>query len=157
MKIYPILQMFVLSYTVLVILITLIIIFLQTKYHNYQLEKNREIGIILNKLRGKMTVLLPLRILSIIFILCWLTLALPWIDLLVHTHLITSFDATRNAFFTWIGTFYGEQQSYYFWSVLICGVVGCKGFFLIGPLARTLSDTSLVIGPEGLRYKKEVF
>ena len=155
MKIYQLLQIFVLSYTGLVVLFTLFMSYFQIRYSKSGIRANYEMGKVLEALRGKVTILLPLKILSAIFLVAWLALALPWIDTFAGTHFITHFNGDGTWTALWFGKFQDKQAGYYFMTVFVC-ILGVKGFWLIKHIADVLSDTSLEVSPRGLKYKKNL-
>jgi hypothetical protein len=150
---YSVMQIFVLSYTGIVVLITLFLGYFEMRYGRYTPKAIYKKTKILNKLRGRMTILYPLIILNIIFIICWIALAVPFFDFALGGHHFSHFE--RRSFVTWFGSFNDLEFTHYFGTVFI-GILGAKGSLLISELTSILKDTSLAIGPRGLKYRKDI-
>lgn len=159
MEIYNVLKFFLLSYTGFVVLFHLFVFVLEIKYKSH-LSVNHEIRKLFDKVRGKKIILLPLRIITYIFLVCCIVFVLPWIIALIMPNGISwiAYFDDANELHTWIGTFSdnGNQSNFYFIYSLI-SLLGLRGFWLIDYISRILSDTSLVVGPRGIiHYKKEL-
>jgi len=146
MTTFKILQVFVLSYTGFVALFTIISFILELRF-GLQGGKQHLFGW-LNKLHGKNTILLPFRILSVLFIFSWLALALPWIDLFIGTDMIASYthdNAGWAGMENWFGTFTDQKNAgaYYFLTVFV-SILGVKGFWLLKKMADILGNDQLV-------------
>lgn len=116
----------------------------QGKYHFFK---------ILNKLHGKLTILLPFGVISILFMVSWLALALPWIDLFIGTNFATSFTHEANGWTgmqTWFGVFTSEHKAseYYFGTVFV-SILGVKGFWLLKEMVDALTDDTLAVRVTG--------
>ena len=146
MTTFKILQVFVLSYTGFVALFTIISFILELRFG---LQGGKQhLFAWLNKLHGKNTILLPFRILSVLFIFSWLALALPLIDLFIGTDMIASYThdtAGWAGMKTWFGTFTDQNNAggYYFMTVFV-SILGVKGFWLLKKMADILGNDQLV-------------
>lgn len=157
MTIYRILQVFVLSYTGIAAIFALVSIRYeainrfnpaQGRYHLFQW---------FNKLHGK-TILLPFRILSVIFLIAWLALALPWVDLFIGTHYISSYVHVDGwtGIKTWFGIFSdkGNSGGYYFFTVFI-SILGVRGYSVLKNMADILTKDYLAVNKLGQWGSKE--
>lgn len=158
METYQILGIFVLFYTVIVILFTLFMTSFRLKYRKYhETRANKEISKVLNKLRGRMTILFPLKIISVVFIISWGILFLTFIDFVWEINILTTYFKDARTTITWIGTITSNQANYYLLILFVSTTIGGRGYWLIKDMTNVLSDTSLAVGPNGLKYQKEVF
>jgi len=148
---YKMFQIFVLSYTGFVALFIIIITAFEMRY-SFKPEGKYHFFQLLNKLHGRITILLPFRILSVLFMVCWLALALPWVDLFIGTHFISVFTNVDgySGVKTWFGIFtdQGNASSYYFGTVFV-SILGVKGFWLVKRMADILGDDKLAVSNFG--------
>ncbi len=152
MTIFQLLQTVIFSYVALCICFIIFMWYFIIKYGHYR-GKYEMYGT-LEKLRGKKTILLPFKIFSWIFLLCWLSLVLPFIDFLFHIGYVSSYQ--DGVFTMWAGSFIGKEGSYYYLTMFI-GILGSKGFFIISYISDVLSDTTLAVKRSGrMGYEKEL-
>jgi|GEM_PF-3458288 len=149
MNIFQFLQIFVLSYTGIAAIFGIVIIAFQIRYGFNNPESKYHLFQILNKLQGKTTILLPFRILSVLFMVAWLALALPLIDVFTGLHLITSFVEDVEgwtAVQTWFGVLTDQDNAggkYFF--VVFVSILGIKGFWVLKRMADILSTDELAV------------
>jgi len=149
MTTYKLLQTFVLSYTGFVALFVAIMTAFEIRY-GFKPEGKYRFFQLLNKLHGRVTILLPFRILSVLFMFGWLALALPWIDIFIGTNWFTHFkaDAYPSTLVTWFGEFSGRNGDYYFMTVFV-SILGVKGFWLVKRMADILGNDNLAVSNFG--------
>mgnify|MGYP006780458665 FL=1 len=151
MTTYKFLQMFVLSYTGFVALFVIVMTAFEMRY-GFKPEGKYRFFQMLNKLHGRITILLPFRILSVLFMFCWLALALPFVDLFIGTHYISSFTNVDGwtGIKTWFGTItdQGNAGAYYYGTVFV-SILGVKGFWLVKRMADILGNDELAVSNFG--------
>lgn len=143
--------MFVLSYTGFVALFVTVMTAFEI-FYGFKPEGKYHFFQMLNKLHGRITILLPFRILSLLFMVCWLTLALPWVDLFIGTHFISSFIHVDgwSGIQTWFGTFTDKNNAgaLYFGTVFV-STLGVRGFWLVKHMADILGNDELAVSTSG--------
>jgi hypothetical protein len=84
------------------------------------------------------------------FMISWVALALPWMDLFIGTHLFSYFKAGAfpSTFVTWFGEFSGKNGDYYFMTVFI-SIPGVKGYWVLKRMADILMNDYLVVNKLG--------
>ena len=152
MTLFQTIQIVIFSYVAVCVCMAIFIAYFPIKYGS---RKGRyEMNGTLEKLRGKKTILLPFTIFSWIFLLCWFSLALPFIDFVLHLGYLSTYE--NGTFSTWVGSFKGEEGNYYFLTLFI-GILGSKGFIVISYISGVLSDKTLAVKKSGrMGYKKEL-
>lgn len=101
-----------------------------------------------NRLSDKKIILNVFRIYSILSLICWFILALPFFDFILSIDVISTYDYTSDIFTTFFGNFVGKDQNKYF-AVICIGTIGVKGFFVIHEMAKILSKNYLAVSPGG--------
>jgi hypothetical protein len=154
MTTYKILQVILFSYSAVCVFVTFFFLTFEIAFG--QSKGKEKLHRLLSKLRGNVTILLPLRIFSVIAIFSWLAIALPLIDgIFIGTNYFAHIQ--DGTLVTWFGNFSGKQGDYYFFTAF-CNIIAVKGYFLIKEIADILSDDSLAINRYGnLTYKKKLF
>lgn len=102
---------------------------------------------LLNKLSGK-NVVTAFRWISFIALFSWLALALPLIDFILHTGLITTYDSTQSVLHSYLGEITGKQSNLYF-AIVFFTIIGVKGFVLLEVMTDALKDDRLVANKFG--------
>lgn len=144
----------VLSYSGIVALFSFFIFYFEIKYKR-TVKANYYIGKKLDTIRGKVTILYPMKFFSYIFIISWLSLVMPWIDIFIETNFIASYE--NGLMYTYFGVFSSNQSDSYFITVFV-STLGANGFYLINRITNILCDDSLFIGNDSrLRYRRRVF
>jgi len=141
----------VLSYTGLVALYVAVLSTFQI-FHRSRIIGKYYFFQLLNKLNGKVAILLPFRIISVLFLIAWLALALPFADLFIGTNLISSFTEENGytGIKTWFGTITDQNNAgaYYFGTVLF-SILGVRGFWLLKMVAEILTNDTLAVSNLG--------
>lgn len=79
-------------------------------------------------------------------------LVLPWVDLFIGTHFISTFTHVNgySGMKTWFGIFTDQDNAsaYYFGTVFV-SILGVKGFWLVKRIADILSDDELAVSNFG--------
>ncbi|MBK5215514.1 MAG: hypothetical protein JJE53_01755 [Candidatus Pacebacteria bacterium] len=155
MSVYRFIEIFVLSHCGIVALLILFFLYFDLKYKRIA-KANYYIGKKLDIVRGKFTVLYLLKIFSFIFIISWIVLALPWIDIFIGTNFIASYqDGYLRSYF---GVFVIDENNSYLMIVLLTIIIGLNSFSVIKRIKNILCDESLFIGNDTrLRCRKRVF
>ncbi len=151
MTTYKLLQIFVLSYTGFVALFVIVMTAFDIRY-GFQTEGKYHFFQMLNRLHAKITILLPFRILSVLFMFSWLALALPFVDVFIGTNLISSFTHVDgySAISTWFGTISDQDNaSGYYFMTIFASILGVKGFWLVKRMADILSSDELAVSNFG--------
>lgn len=151
MTTYKFLQIFVLSYSGFIAIFVTIMTSFEI-WHRSSVQGKHHFFELLNKLHGRTTILLPFRVLSVLFMISWLALALPLVDLFIGTQFIASFTDVNGwtGLQTWFGIFTDQNNAsgYYFGTVFV-SILGVKGFWLVKQMADTLTDDTLAVGITG--------
>ena len=101
----------------------------------------------LNKLSGK-NVVIAFRWISFIALFSWLALALPLIDFILHTGLITTYESQQSILYSYLGAITGKQSNLYF-AIVFFTIIGVKGFWLMEAMTDALKDDRLVANKFG--------
>ncbi len=152
MKTFQILQIIVLSYSVVVAIFVIFSTVFEFRNRFKPVQAKIEMFSVLNKFHGKHLVLNLFRLYSITFMLAWLILALPLIDLLIGTNYVSYFGTSPEGFttlITYLGTFVGKQGDYYFLTVFV-SIIGVKGFGVIKRMTDVLKSDTLAVGMTGM-------
>lgn len=102
---------------------------------------------ILENLRGEVTILLPLRIFSWVFLAAWLFYALPIFDT-IFLNTQWYFHMDYQGIETWFGKLSSKSADMYYIKTMVT-TIGMKGFILVKETSKILSDTSLEVTPRG--------
>lgn len=154
MSVYKLMIIIVLSYSWIVALLSLFIFYFDLKYKR-TVKANYYIGKKLDIIRGKFTILYPIKYFFFMFIFSWVSLILPWIDIFIGTNFIASYQ--NESLSSYFGIFNSDQSGSYFMAVLVT-IIGFNGLYLIKRITNILCDESLFIGNDTrLRCRKRVF
>ena len=125
MTTYIVLQVILLSYSIMIILFGLWSMITEIKHSFKTIKAKQEIFNAVNKLHGKKYILIPFLFWSYAALISWLLLALPQIDNILCLDLISSYNWTEG-FITWFGNFRDMPANLYFVSLLfnIVAVIG---------------------------------
>ncbi len=152
MTIFQILQVIIFSSIGISVCFALFINYYTIRYGN--LDGRHRVRKIFEFLRGRKTILVPLKIFSWIALISWISLVLPFFDFLFGIDLISNYK--EGVFTTWCGSFSGKQSDYYGATVFF-GILCSKGFLVIHYITDILSDTTLSVKSDGqLGYHQEL-
>jgi len=155
MKTFLFLEIYALFYSFLVSVVVIVLSLLEQKYKKAGFKTPLVgVGMSLNKIKGKSTVLLPMRILSVLFLIDWIILGIVFIvfvwdiDINFLNYLMVFLSPTLE----------GAQGNFYFFVLFVSTILGGKGWLLISEFTSVLKDTSMEINEKGgLRYRKNIF
>ncbi len=152
MKLIHLLEVYAIFYSTIVIAIVIILSFLEFKYRKEIAWV--KIGLTLNKIKGKNIVLLPMQILSVIFLIDFLILWLISLILILDLNIIF-----LNSFISSIKpTLMGKEGDFFFLILFLGTAFGGRGWILVNQLTNALRNTSMHIDDKGhLKYTKNVF
>lgn len=143
MEIYKFFQIFVLSYAGFVLLSILAIVIMQKYYESRPKAEFRFLQR-MTKLPGRKLILFIFGLIFILFLGCWLGLAMPFIDFILGIGFITSSTNELGGYVgmkTWYGIFpEGSADSYYFITVFV-GAIGLIGFPILSWMSDIFSDS----------------
>jgi hypothetical protein len=139
---FQFMQIIVIGYSGLVILWVLFSFSFEIKNKFNSPKAKMDMFRVMNVLHGKTTILLPFRILSIVAMVSWLILAMPWMGVFTGIHLYSSIDGAT--LITPFGEFAGKMGDYYFTTIFL-GIAGVKGFFVVKRMADILAHDHLAV------------
>jgi len=143
MEIYKFFQIFVLSYAGFVLLSILAIVIMQKYYESRPKAEFRFLQR-MTKLPGRKLILFIFNSVFMLFLCCWLGLAIPFIDFIFGIEFITSSTDELGApigMKTWYGIFgEGPEASHYFITVFV-GAIGLIGFSISGWMSDIFSNS----------------
>ena len=143
MEIYKFFQIFTLSYVVFALLSVVIAVIIQ-KYYESRPEAENSFFQKMASLPGRKLILFIFNSVFMLFLCCWLGLAIPFIDFIFGIEFITSSTDELGApigMKTWYGIFgEGPEASHYFITVFV-GAIGLIGFSISGWMSDIFSNS----------------